>query len=119
MFRYCSAIFIALYSLSALSGVSMDQKRIRVRFLERLSRTIPALHIEGYHRELQYEEQNLSLNDRANSEAQLMAEKIKNQVFQSYERALEAASGDVEQAKTSVRESIDRDLELAESSRAL
>lgn len=113
MFRYSSAIFAALLSMSALADVSMDQKRTRVRLLERLSRTIPALHIEGYHRELQYEEQNLSLNDRADSEAQLMAEKIKNQVLQSYERALEE-SGIAEQAKATVREAIDRDLELAE-----
>lgn len=114
MFRYSSAIFIALFSLSALARVSMEEKRTRVRLLERLSRSIPALHIEGYHRELSYEEQNLSLDDRADNEAQLMAEKIKKQVFDSYQRALEQASGNVDEAKSGVREAIDRDLELAE-----
>ncbi|MES2527752.1 MAG: hypothetical protein V4598_11720 [Bdellovibrionota bacterium] len=113
MFRYSSAILIALFSLSAFARVSMEEKRTRVRFLERISRAIPALHIEGYHRELRYEEQGLSLEDRAESESQLMTEKIKQQVVLSYEKAF-AESSDQEQAKTLVRESIDRDLELAE-----
>ncbi len=113
MFRYSSAILIALFSLSAFARVSMEEKRTRVRFLERISRAIPALHIEGYHRELRYEEQGLSLEDRAESESQLMTEKIKQQVVLSYEKSF-AESSDQEQAKTAVRESIDRDLELAE-----
>ncbi len=113
MFRYSSAILIALFSLSAFASVSMEEKRTRVRFLERISRAIPALHIEGYHRELRYEEQGLSLEARADNEAQLMSEKIKTQVVASYEKAF-AESSDQEQAKTLVRESIDRDLELAE-----
>jgi len=93
--------------------VSMEEKRNRVRLLEKLSKAIPALHIEGYHRELKYEEQNLSLEQRADNEAMLMAEKIKQQVIISYEKALED-NGDQEAAKLSVREAIERDLELAE-----
>ena len=114
MFRYSSAIFIALFSVSALAGVTMEEKRNRVRLLERLSKTIPALHIEGYQRELRYEEQNLSLDERAESEAHLMAEKIRKQVLETYERALAENSGDIELAKAQVRDAIDRDLELAE-----
>jgi hypothetical protein len=113
MLRLCSAILIALISFSALARVSMEEKKNRVRFLEKLSKAIPALHIEGYHRELQYEEQDLSLEERADSEAQLMAEKIKEQVVISFEKAKEEA-GDAEAAKTSVLEAIDRDLELAD-----
>lgn len=113
MIRVGSAVLVALFSFSALAKVSMDEKRSRVRFLERLSQAIPALHVEGYQRELRYEEQNLPLSERAASEAQLMAEKIKLQVATAYERAMEESS-DVEQAKSIVRESIDRDLELAE-----
>lgn len=113
MFRFSLAILIALVSFSAFSKVSMEEKRTRVRFLERISLAIPALHIEGYQRELNYEEQGLSLQDRADNEAQLMAQKIKQQVVSSYEKAF-AASSDQEEAKLSVRESIDRDLELAE-----
>lgn len=113
MFRLFPAVLIAMFSFSALARVSMEEKRIRVRFLEKLSKAIPALHIEGYHRELSYEEQNLSLDERANNEAMLMAEKIKQQVIISYEKALEE-NGDKEAAKTTVREAIERDLELAE-----
>ena len=113
MFRLFPAVLIALFSFSALARVSMEEKRTRVRLLEKLSKAIPALHIEGYHRELKYEEQNLSLEERADSEALLMAEKIKQQVIITYEKALEE-SGDREVAKTSVREAIERDLELAE-----
>lgn len=115
MFRYSSAILIALISFSAFSRVSMDEKRDRVRFLERLSRAIPALHIAGYQRELSYEERNLSMEERAENEAQLMAETIKKQVITSYEKAFEESS-DEEKAKETVKESIDRDLELAEPS---
>ncbi len=114
MFRLTSAVFIALFSFSALARVSMEEKRTRVRILEKLSRIVPALHIEGYHRELKYEEQNLSLDDRAEAEAQLVAEKIKQQVITSFEKAKEE-TGDAEAAKTMVRESIDRDLELADA----
>ncbi|MFL5783856.1 MAG: hypothetical protein ACJ76H_04540 [Bacteriovoracaceae bacterium] len=113
MLRLSSAIFIALFSLSALARVSMEEKRNRVRLLEKLSRTIPALHIAGYHRELNYEEQNLSLEDRAENEARLTSEQIKTQVISSYEKAF-AETSDKEQAKTTVREAIDKDLELAE-----
>ena len=113
MFRYSSAILIALFSLSAFARVSMEEKRTRVRFLERISHAIPALHIEGYHRELKYEEQGLSLEDRAENESQLMTEKIKQQVVLSYEKAF-AESSDQDQAKSLVHDSIDRDLELAE-----
>lgn len=113
MFRTCSAILIALVSFSAIARVSMEEKRSRVRFLEKLSRTIPAIHIAGYHRELRYEEENLSISERAENEAQLMAEKIKEQVVLSYEHALEE-QGDPDAAKASVREAIDRDLELAD-----
>lgn len=113
MFRLFPAALIALFSFSALAGVSMEEKKVRVRLLEKLSKAIPALHIEGYHRELKYEEQNLSLEERADSEAMLMAEKIKQQVILTYEKAL-AETGEREAAKTSVREAIERDLELAE-----
>lgn len=113
MFRFFPAFLVATVSFSALAGVSMDEKRIRVRFLEKLSKAIPALHIEGYQRELNYEEQNLSLDERADNEAMLMAEKIKQQVIISYEKAIQE-NGDKEAAKATVRESIERDLELAE-----
>jgi hypothetical protein len=113
MFRFSSTILIVFFSLSAFARVSMEEKRTRVRFLERISRSIPALHIEGYHRELKYEEQGLSLEARAEHESQLMSEKIKQQVLLSYEKAF-AETSDQEQAKTQVRDSIDRDLDLAE-----
>ncbi len=113
MFRYSSAILIALVSFSAFARVSMEEKKDRVRFLERLSRAIPALHIAGYHRELSYEERNLSMDERAESEAQLMAETIKKQVVASYEKAFEESS-DEDKARETVKISIDRDLELAE-----
>ncbi len=114
MFRLSSAILITLFSFSALARVSMEEKRTRVRILERLSRIVPALHIEGYHRELKYEEQNLSLDDRAEAEAQLMVEKIKQQVVTTFEKA-KLETGDAEAAKNMVRESIDRDLDLADA----
>lgn len=113
MLRSGSAILIALLSFSALAGVSMEEKRSRVRFLEKISKTLPAINLEAYHRELRYEELNLSLEERAERETHLMNEQMKKQILQSYENAL-ADTESSDEAKDRVREAILQDLELAE-----
>jgi hypothetical protein len=101
----------ALMSFSALGAVSFQEKKDRLEYLEELSRKTGSIDIKAYRRELEYEKQDMPLENRAENEANLLAETIKVQVLKLYESALENMSA--EEAKEEVRQAIEKDLELA------
>lgn len=101
---------LALLSFSALADVSFEEKKNRVEYLEELAQVAPAMNIDAFRRELQYEKQNLPLEKRAEKEANDLSQKIQRQVFTSYEAALEKKSP--EEAFEEVKNAIEKDLEL-------
>jgi hypothetical protein len=103
-------LMTAFISFSALAGVSFDEKKNRVEFLEKLNSKTHLFNIEGYQRELQYEKMGLSLDKRAENETNLLAEKIKVQVQRVYEASL--AEMDTEEAIAHVKSAINKDLQL-------
>jgi hypothetical protein len=103
-------LLTGLISFSALAEVSFDEKKNRVEFLEELSQKVVSMNIDVYKRELQYEKKNLPLDQRAENEASLLAEKIKLQVQLAYEAELDTKSS--EEAVSEVTEAIEKDLAL-------
>lgn len=100
----------ALFSFSALGGVSFDEKRNRVEFLSEITKST-SMNIDVYQRELNYELLDLPLEKRAENEAQLLAEKVKLQITAAYEAAYDRTKNSQE-ATDEVRNAIERDLTL-------
>lgn len=98
---------LLLVSFSAFGEVSIEEKQNRIEYLETLQEKVPAMDIEAYKRELQYEKLGLSLDERAKAEASLIAEQIKTQVARAYEASL--ASKSAGEAAAEVREAIEKD----------
>lgn len=103
---------LALVSFSAFAEVSFEEKTNRIEYLEELSKEAVSMNIDAYRRELQYERQNLSLEKRAENEANLLVERIKVQIQNAYEVALEEKSP--EEAAAEVRAAFEKDLELVD-----
>ena len=99
-----------LVSFSAFGKVSFQEKMNRVEYLESLNSESVSMNIDAYRRELQYEKQQLSLEQRAENEASLLVEKIKVQIQKSYEAALKKNSP--EEAVAEVRQAIEKDIGL-------
>jgi hypothetical protein len=110
MLNKCFIPLFALLSVSAFADVSFEEKKNRVEYLEELSSEAVSMNIDAYRRELEYERQNISLEQRAENEANLLAEKIKVQIQRAYEAALENKS--TEEAVEEVRSAVEKDLEL-------
>ncbi len=98
---------LLLASFSAFAEVSIEEKQNRIEYLETLQEKVPAMDIEAYKRELQYEKLGLSLDERAKAEASLIAEQIKTQIARAYEASL--ASKSAGEAAAEVREAIEKD----------
>ncbi|MBA2403737.1 MAG: hypothetical protein H0V66_03115 [Bdellovibrionales bacterium] len=108
-----SWIFLAvLVSSSSFAGVSFKQKQMRVQSLMKLKLHAPAIAFEGYQRELEYEKQNLTIQNRAKNETNLMADKIRQQVRVAYEAAIKEDKTPSE-AKEEIKIAIESDLALA------
>lgn len=99
-------------SFSAFSATSLAEKRDSVEELMKLSKHAPMLNFEAYQRELNYEEMGLSIDERAENEVNLVAEKIKAQVADAYSLAL-SELGDSEAARKQVEAAIETDLTSA------
>lgn len=103
-------LLFSFVSFSALADVSFEEKKNRVEFLEELTQGSVSMNIEAFRRELNYEKNGLSLEQRAEHEANLFAEKIKIHVAKAYQTALEDKSS--EEAFNIVKENIEQDLTL-------
>lgn len=106
------AILSLIFSLSATAGVSIKEKENRVNFIESIGQVAPSVSIDAYKRELGYERAGLPFEERAKKEANLFAEKIKDQIALAYEAALEK-SNDPAAAGNEIRSAIQKDLALA------
>ena len=103
-------LMVSLFSFSSLAQVSFEEKKNRVEFLEELGAKAQSMNIEAYRRELNYEKNNLPLDERAERESSLLAEKISLQVQKAIEAAMEDKS--FEEASEEVKAAIEKDLEL-------
>lgn len=112
MFTSRWVILAVLISTSSFAGVSLKQKQLRVANLMKLQLHAPALAFEAYKRELEYEEQGLSVAARVKHETNLLAAKIRLQVHAAYSAALEQHKSP-EIAREEIKNNIERDLELA------
>jgi hypothetical protein len=101
---------LLLLSFSAVGAVSFEEKENRIEYLESLQQQVPAMDIDVYKREIQYEKMGLSIDERAKAEASHLAEKIKTQILRAYEASLEMNSP--EEAAREVREAIIKDSKL-------
>lgn len=112
MFQTRWIFLAALVSAQAFGSVSFQEKKNRVAFLNELSQSSAiSMNIEAYHRELNYEQENLPLDKRAENEAKLLSEKVRVQIAKVYEAALES-HGDTGIAVEEVRTAIEKDLML-------
>lgn len=109
MFNSKLLLASALFSFSAM-GVTFQEKVNRVEYLEELRDHAISMDIDAYRRELVYEKQNLSLDKRAENEANLLAEKIRFHVTAAYEAAAQEKSPG--EAYEEIRTAIERDLTL-------
>lgn len=105
-------LFLSFVSSAALSEVSFQDKVRRVNLLERLTKGNFQISLEGYKRELIYEQKGLPLEERVEIESNLLAETIKNQIIKAYESAF-AVNQDHEEAIEEIRNAVARDLKLA------
>ncbi len=106
-----SVLVFSSFQLQA--KVSLAEKEGRIHFLERFAHVAPSVSVEAFKRELEYERQELPLEERAKNEARLIAEKIQNQIAIAYEKAL-AEYGDEERAVKIVTDAFESDLKLAD-----
>lgn len=101
---------LLILSTQAAFGVSIEEKQNRIEYLESLQEKMPSMDIEAYKRELQYEKQGLSIDERAKAEASLLAEQIKTQIARAYEASL--ASKSPGEAAAEIRDAIEKDSAL-------
>ena len=112
MFSSRWVLLAALISSSSYARVSFEQKQVRVASLMKLQAHAPALAFEAYQRELQYEEQNLSVEARAKNETNILADKIRQQIHSAYKAALNDHKSP-EIAREEIKANIEKDLSLA------
>ena len=101
-----------IFSASVSAEVVIEEKQNRVKFIENLGAVAPSISVEAYRRELEYEKQNLPLEERAKNEASLLAQRIQEQIAAVYEMSLKE-HGNEARAASEIKESIEKDLELA------
>ena len=114
MFHSRWYVLTLLISFSALAEVSHVEKMVRLKQLESLKASYPAINLEAYQRELKYDAQELPLEERAKLESNRLAEKIKTQVNIMYQAALDRLE-DPEAAAQEIKDSIERDIVLVAS----
>jgi hypothetical protein len=112
MFSSRWVLLAALVSSSSFARVSLEQKQMRVASLMKLQAHAPALAFEAYQRELQYEEQNLTIDARAKNETNILADKIRQQIHSAYKAALNEHKS-LEIAREEIKANIEKDLSLA------
>ncbi|MFA7614721.1 MAG: hypothetical protein WCY48_10850 [Candidatus Caldatribacteriota bacterium] len=101
-------------SLFAGSPVELTPRNNHFHFIQKIGEVAPAINVEAYERELKYLQDGLSLEEKARTEANLLAEAIRLQVIKTYEAELENLGNSLE-AYESIRSMIQRDLELADN----
>lgn len=112
MFNSRWVLLAAFVSFSSFGGTSLQQKQLKVEALMKMKLQAPMLAVEGFLRELEYEDRGLSLQVRSKIEANILADKMRQQIVTAYKSALnEHKSPDL--AREEVRTAIEADLEMA------
>lgn len=109
------AIVAGLLSISAFAQEDHLVKVAKMMELSTLQKEIPELDLTPFERELKYEAQALSLEERARIETNLLADSIRKEVHESYASAFERL-GDADAAGEEVRDQIENDVELFDPS---
>jgi hypothetical protein len=99
---------VAFLSFTVFAEVSFDEKRERVRFIEKLGGTVNAVNVEAYRRELEYERDQLPLDLRAEREARFFVDRLSAHIRTTYLERAEATEPNA--ALNSLREDIEADL---------
>lgn len=107
--RRCSLLMLTL-SLSVFA-VGPDDMEMRVNNLQHLRDALPAINVEAYVRELNYEKQEIPHEKRAEIEANKIGEELRRQIYALYHEALER-SGDKATAHEEMKLAIENDLQL-------
>src|SRR5690606_21120244 len=100
-------LLLGTQSLFAGSPVELTPRNNHFHFIQKIGEVAPAINVEAYERELKYLQGGLSLEEKARTEANLLAEAIRLQVIQSYEAELENLGKSLE-AYESIRSTIQR-----------
>lgn len=112
MFNSRWILLAAFVSFSSLGSTEFQIKRMRVQSLMELQPSAPMIAFEAYQRELDYEVRGLSNEARAKNETNLLADKIRQQVYTAYQSAL-AEHNNPGLAREEIRNAIEVDLEQA------
>lgn len=106
-------VFLAvLTSFSSFGAVSFEEKQLRVDALMQLQKNAPSVTFEAYQRELGYEKRGLSIEARSKNETNLLAEKMRAQIYSAFQAAMKEHNS-AEVAREEVRLAIETDLEQA------
>ena len=108
-------IVAAFMSFGAIAQVSDAEKVQRVQFVQEIGDQVPQVNADSFQRDLEYDKQNLSLEERTQRELNLLTERVKAAVVSSYQEKIDN-NQDPESAYNEVRESIENDLNLADPS---
>lgn len=103
------AVAVGMSSLTAFAGMSPEHLESRLNEL-----TVYRSHgldLDVLQREAAYESLDLTLDQRANSEAQILVQSVRSAVLRGYQAALEE-TGSVEEASQQVRINVERDMHL-------
>lgn len=112
MFNSRWVLLAAFVSFSSLASPGMHIKKMRVQSLMKMKMQAPMMAFEAYQRELDYEEKGLSNERRAKNEANLLADKIRQQVATAYKAALSQHKSP-QLAREEIKAAIESDLEMA------
>ena len=102
-------VLAVFHSFGAMSAMDMGTPEGQQEALKDLSAINPSISLGAYQREMIYEQSNLSVEERAKRETNLIAEQIKKQVTIVYENVLQE-TGHAELAVTAVKAKIETDL---------
>ncbi len=94
--------------------VSQEAKRERIEEIKAMG-AVTEISVDEYLRDLQYEEQGLSVEERTQREMNILFDKIKQQVAITYQEKLDK-NDDPDAVFQEVKESIEADSELADPS---
>jgi hypothetical protein len=110
--RNCWIVLAIFFSFSALAEVSRDEKLGRVQLIQDISAAGIPVDVQSYQRELQYDDQKLTVDERAEREANLLADKIRAQVLAAYQEGMKA-NDNPDAVAEEIKKEIENDLALA------
>jgi hypothetical protein len=106
-------LLAVLMSFNVMAEVSQESKLSKIEEIQALEAAGVGVNIESFLRDLKYEEQGLSIEERTQHEMNILFDKVKQQVAFSYQEKL-SANDDSDAVYQEVKVSIEADSELAD-----